>query len=138
MGQKPVTTIQLECSQQRAKSTSEARLSAEGSPPPVTLLNSSLGTWAIGDKSNCNVPRKRYSLSLAQGNVTWRDGLGNTDVEAVVSSSKDEFRTTTVNSNHLAGSGQRVGTNWTYSSSGLKRIQIKRGDRSWSQLARCP
>jgi len=109
-------------------------------PPPrrILLLNSSLGRWAVGASSNCRVPSKTYSLSMDSGNIVWRSGIGNVDIESIDSSDETEFRTTTVRSIHLSGSGEPTGISWVYSKIGPASIHVKPGGRGPFMLARCP
>jgi hypothetical protein len=100
-------------------------------------LNNSLGRWAIGDPSNCRVPRKAYSLSLDAGNIVWHSAIGNTDIESIISSGETEFRSTTVRSIHTSGPGEPLGTSWLYLSLGPNRIQVTPGGRNSFVLARC-
>jgi hypothetical protein len=108
-------------------------------PPPARplLLNSSLGRWAVGEQSNCQVPSKFYTLSSSGGNIVWRSGSGNIDTEAIVSSEESEFRTRTVSSIHQSGSGEAPGTSWIYTRTGADRIQVTPGGRNSFMLARC-
>jgi hypothetical protein len=106
-------------------------------PPRLSLLNSSLGRWAVGGSSNCQVPSKAYTLSSSGGNIVWHSGVG-VDIESILSSDESEFRTKTVSSFHPSGSGEPVGTYWTYTRSGPDRIQVTRDGRSAFVLARCP
>lgn len=80
-----------------------------------SLLRSSLGRWAVEGQSNCEVPSKAYSLGLDGEAVVWQDGLGNIDIETVLFSDENEFRTATVNSIHKSGRTHPVGTSWIYS-----------------------
>lgn len=109
--------------------------------PPITaassFLSSSLGHWATGDRSNCSIPSKSYSLSFDGENIVWRNGVGNTDVEKVVFNDEEEFRTITLNSTHISGRNEAPGTNWIYLRIGPDRIQVKPGGRSPFLLARC-
>jgi hypothetical protein len=122
--------------------TNEARHNQVDPPrpaaPPATLLTSSTGRWAIGDSSNCQDPSKSYFLTFAAGNITWRSGVGNTDIESIDYNGEAEFRTTTLKSIHPSGRGQAPGTSWIYSRIGPDRIQVKPGGRSSFLLARCP
>jgi hypothetical protein len=106
-------------------------------PPRPLLLNSSLGRWAVGEQSNCQVPSKFYTLSSSGGNIVWRSGSGGVDTEAIVSSGESEFRTRTVSSIHQSGSGEATGTSWVYTRAGPDRIQVTRDGRSAFMLARC-
>jgi hypothetical protein len=123
-------------------------------PPPVTLpappperqatapptLLADIGPasrWAIGSASNCDVPRSAYALTMGDGTITWRNGLGSTDVEAVDSSSEDTFRTTTRASNHADRRNERPGQTWTYARNGADRIRVTPGGRSPFVLFRC-
>ena len=87
------------------------------SVPPHFLLKNSLGRWAIGDPSNCQVRNKSYFLTSDAGNIMWRDGLGNIDIELIVYDGETEFRSTTLKSIHGSG-GEAPGTTWIYSSIG--------------------
>jgi hypothetical protein len=75
---------------------------------------------------------------MDSGNIVWRSGIGNVDIESIDSSDETEFRTTTVRSIHLSGSGEPTGRNWVYSKIGPASIRVKPGGRSPFMLARCP
>ena len=62
--------------------------------------------------------------------ITWRSGVGNTDIESIDYNGEAEFRTTTLKSIHPSGRGQAPGTSWIYSRIGPDRIQVKPGGRS--------
>ena len=96
------------------------------------LLTASIGQWALEAQSNCQVPSKSYSLVIDGDNIVWRNGIGNVDVEAVVASDQDEFRTTTIKSIHKS-----VGTAWTYSKLSGDRLQVKPTGQATFVLARC-
>ena len=103
------------------------------------LLDNVVGIWAIDDRSNCRVTSRIYSLSVSRedGVITWMDGHGNTDVERVIYSDSDEFRTMTVGSFH-SGHGNRVGTGWVYSSTdSLEVIRVTKVGKSF-YIVRCP
>jgi uncharacterized caspase-like protein len=108
-------------------------------PRPVTLLNSlgTLSRWAIGSSANCNNPRSFYSLELGAGVITWRNGLGNTDIESVVSSGATEFHTTTQTSIHVDNKNEKTGQTWTYTKAGGDRIWVTPGGRSPFLLIPC-
>jgi hypothetical protein len=106
-------------------------------PPRPLLLNSSIGRWAVGEPSNCQVASKFYTLSSSGGNIVWRSGSGNVDFEAIISSDESEFRTRTVTSIHQSGTGEAPGTSWTYTRIGPDRIQVTPGGRNSFVLARC-
>jgi hypothetical protein len=59
----------------------DAEKSRSFQPDRSSLLGSSLGRWAIGGQSNCDVPTKAYSLRLDGGTIIWQDGVGNMDIE---------------------------------------------------------
>jgi tetratricopeptide (TPR) repeat protein len=101
------------------------------------LLTASIGQWALEAQSNCQVPSKSYSLVIDGDNIVWRNGIGNVDVEAVVASDQDEFRTTTIKSIHTSGHGESVGTTWTYSKLSGDRLQVKPTGQATFVLARC-
>ncbi len=131
-------TVQVAC---QSVDPSPGPVSDEGKPssvrPTSSLLETSLGQWAIGERANCEVPSKAYSLRMNGGSIVWQDGLGNTDIETVVFSGENEFRTSTVNSVHKSGRGFSLGTNWIYLKTGPDGMQVtQNGDRTF-QLARC-
>jgi tetratricopeptide (TPR) repeat protein len=101
------------------------------------LLTASIGEWALEAQSNCQIPSKSYSLVIDGDNIVWRNGIGNMDVEAVVASDQDEFRTTTIKSIHTSGHGEPVGTSWTYSKLSGDRLKVKPTGRATFLLARC-
>src|ERR1700730_820040 len=75
-------------------------------------------TWAIDNTFNCRVPSKVYTVQLDtdQHIITWRDALGNTDVEDINGLSITSivmFSTMTVQSLHR-GQGHAFGTTWHY------------------------
>ena len=131
-------TVQIAC---QSSDQSPGPVSDAGKPgsvrPTSSLLDGSLGRWAIGDQSNCRVPNKAYSLRVNGGSIVWQDGLGNTDIETVVFSGENEFRTSTVNSVHKSGHVYSLGTNWIYLRTGPDGMQVtQNGDRTF-QLTRC-
>ena len=124
----------------------QTAFSSEPTPGPVqsgstrsapSLLSSSLGRWALADQSNCEVPKKAFSLRLDGGTIVWQDGLGNVDIESIIYSDENEFRTTTVNSIHKAGRGYPLGTSWVYLRNGPGGIQVTESSRRTFQIARC-
>jgi Trypsin-like peptidase domain len=120
----------------------ETRLTPADVPRSTTsspaLLTNSMGRWAVGSPSNCQIQSKSYSLSSAGDRITWLSGSGNTDIETIVYSGESEFRTTTVRSIHPSGHAVARGTSWTYSRIGPDRIRVSPSDRSPFLLARCP
>jgi hypothetical protein len=109
-------------------------------PRPLTLLDSlaPLSHWAIGSATNCRNPKSFYSLELGPGVITWRNGIGNTDVESVIFSSATEFRTTTQSSVHVDNRNEKFGQTWTYTKSGSDRISVTPGGRASFLLVPCP
>jgi hypothetical protein len=81
------------------------------------LLDTLAGKWAINGE--CNVPSKTYVaiVNFENGNIAWQDGLGNTDLEHVIYSNGNEFRTVTLESYH-AHHGNSYGTGWVYTAFG--------------------
>jgi hypothetical protein len=79
----------------------------------LSLLDTVDGQWAIDGA--CGVPAKTYiaSVNPQYQIITWQDGLGNTDVENILYSSPNEFRTMTTTSVHQRG-GNAYGTGWVY------------------------
>jgi serine protease Do len=126
-------TIQVLCDNESPTSkTAQATLSE-----PSLLQSISAGSWAIGDTVNCSAPEKRYSLAFASGNIVWRSGIGDTDVETVNFSSATDAQTTTLRSDHRAGRGESPGTTWNYTKIGPDRVRITRGGGRPSILVRC-
>ena len=101
----------------------------------TSLLRNSLGQWAIGDPSDCQIPSKSYSLTRDAGNIIWRDGVGNVDIESVVYDDDTEFRSVTVKSIYKSSSWP-PGTNWTYLKIGVDRMQVTSNGRNYV-LSRC-
>lgn len=109
-------------------------------PPPSTrttlsLLNRSLGQWAIGDETNCQVALT--SLRLNGDTVVWQNGTGSIDVEEVTLNDENEFRTTTVKSICRIGNGFPIGTSWTYLRSGPDSIQVIESGQKTYRIVRC-
>jgi uncharacterized caspase-like protein len=109
----------------------------EALPSRTLLADMRTGSrWAIGSTSNCNVPKNAYTLEVNSGSIVWRNGLGSVDVESVVSSSGDEFSTTTRSSSHSYGSSERTGQPWAYARDG-DHIRVRPGGKSAFTLFRC-
>jgi hypothetical protein len=103
----------------------------------ATLVETvSQGRWAIGSTANCSVPRKTYTLSLDGNNIVWRDGLGNIDVEALVSSGDSSFNGVTLQSIH-SGAGERVGQTWSYFEVRPGLIRVQPAGKSPFMLVQC-
>ena len=129
--------VQIMCQSTEPSGPSSTERPSHPSQPVPSLVESSLGPWAIGEHSNCEVPSKSYFLGLGGGEtIVWRNGIGSTDIERIVFSGEDEFRTITLQSVHKSGNGVAVGTSWIYSRNGLSRIRVQQGSRSF-QLTRC-
>ena len=106
---------------------------------PSTLVESSApGQWAIGNSRNCSLPSKSYSLTADGGYVTWRDGVGDIDIETIVSSSATEFSATTSKSIHKNGASEPRGMLWTYSRTGADSIRVTPEGKNSFLLVRCP
>jgi hypothetical protein len=100
--------------------------------PPSTLL-SSIGTvsrWAKGGA--CGDRGSAYSLTVGGGSVTWRSGLGNTDIESIVSSGENEFRTRTTSSPSV-----KIGQIWIYTRTGSNQMVVTEAGRKTFDLVRC-
>jgi hypothetical protein len=102
----------------------------------TSLLGSSLGGWALADKSNCTVPPKTFFLRSDGGTIVWQDGLGNVDIETVIYSDRNEFRTTTLKSIHKSGRDYPLGTSWVYLRNG-DGIQVTEGGLRIFRIVRC-
>jgi hypothetical protein len=100
--------------------------------PPATLLGAigTLSRWAKGGA--CGNRASAYSLTIHGGTVTWRSGLGNTDIEDIVSSGENEFRTRTTSSPSV-----RVGQLWTYTRTSANQMFVTQAGRTSFNLVRC-
>lgn len=117
---------------------SEAIDSPSPSPRATSsLLNWSLGHWAIGDEKNCQVAPKAYSLRLDGNTVVWQNGTGSIDIEEVTLNDENEFRTVTLKSIRRVGNGFPLGTSWTYLRSGPDSIQVIESGQKTYRIARC-
>jgi hypothetical protein len=107
-------------------------------PAQASLLDDlTLGRWAIGSAANCAVLRKLYTLKADAGTITWRDGVGNIDVETVVSDYGSSFSTVTLQSIHVAGGGEPKGQTWTYTKLGPDVVRVTPGGKAAFLLVRC-
>jgi hypothetical protein len=76
-----------------------------------SLLNDTIGRWAIGDPAECAVPNKSYVLSIDGQQAIWRNGDGETFIEAIIFSGANEFVTMTLKTNASVSRGAVPGTN---------------------------
>lgn len=108
-------------------------------PRRITLLDriSPTSSWAISNSRNCVRPSKAYSLKYNSPYIIWRDGLGNVDIELVLSSSENEFTTRTYESRHVTKKNVEIGQTWTYRNVGGSRIQVFPGGKSAFHIAKC-
>ena len=65
---------------------------------PSLLQTISAFLWAVGGPANCGVPEKTYSLQITSGNIVWRSGIGNTDIESINFNSENQAQTITLHS----------------------------------------
>ena len=107
-------------------------------PKPSFLEYIARSRWAVGTANNCSMPRKLYSLFLAEGAITWRDGAGNLDFEKINFDSENEANTTTTNSEHRDGHNEPKGQSWTYRRSGDTSILVQPANKNAFVLYRCP
>ena len=114
----------------------DAEKSRSFQPDRSSLLGSSLGRWAIGGQSNCDVPTKAYSLRLDGGTIIWQTAWV-TWTSSIISTDENEFRTTTVNSIHKSGRSHPLGTSWIYSRSGFDAIQVTENGQRTFYIGRC-
>jgi uncharacterized caspase-like protein/tetratricopeptide (TPR) repeat protein len=122
----------------QALATITERRPAEAVPSGRQLVASlANGSWAVGGTENCGIPRKHYSLEADEHAVTWRDGLGNADIESIVFSDVNELKTTTIKSMHGKGGGERQGTEWTYSRLGANEVRVRAKGKNEFILVRC-
>jgi hypothetical protein len=100
--------------------------------PPATLLGAigTLSRWAKGGA--CSNRASAYSLTIHGGTVTWRSGLGNTDIEDIESSGENGFRTRTTSSPSV-----RVGQLWTYTRTSANQMFVTEAGRTSFNLVRC-
>jgi uncharacterized protein len=104
---------------------------------PNLLQTISAFSWAVGNPVNCVVPEKTYSLQIASGSIVWRNGVGNTDIEAINFNSENQAQTITLHSEHRTGRGETLGTTWSYMKVRPDRVQVTPGGRSSFVLTRC-
>jgi hypothetical protein len=89
--------------------------------------------WALGTSTaGCSVPKSAYSLEVSSGTMTWRNGVGSLDIEAIVSTSENE-----VHSSTRTSGTQAYGQTWAYYRSG-DRIRVQPGGKAGFMLTRCP
>jgi hypothetical protein len=97
----------------------------------------SRGQWATRAKSNCKVSKESYVLSANSDEIVWRNGIGDTDVETIISSTATTLTTITQRSLHSSGRGEPPGTGWTYFMITPDRIQVSPSNRSPFLLVGC-
>ena len=133
--------LQAEADARRLRAASLSDLPSATPTQPNTagslLSNMVGGRWAIETQSNCSVPRKSYSFVSDGTTITWRDGVGNVDIETVQSNGSAEFGTSTLRSIHTNGQNEPVGTSWTYTRLGIDRVRVKPGGKNPFTLIRC-
>jgi hypothetical protein len=89
-------TVHVAC-EATVSSPPEPSPSVETATPPRSaapvhsLLDASLGFWAIGDRTNCEVPVKAFSLKMNGGSIVWQNGSGDVDIETILSNGKTNF-----------------------------------------------
>lgn len=78
------------------------------------------GTWAVGGRNNCGVPRKTYTVEVSSGQIIWRDGTGSIDVENIRDAHFGgpygllSVETVTLASHHDGGRRENSGKVWSY------------------------
>ncbi|MGO9985092.1 MAG: hypothetical protein ACLPIX_12925 [Rhodomicrobium sp.] len=95
------------------------------------------GQWATGSAANCKIAKKVYTLTSDGRSISWRDGMGNVDIEALVSSSDNGFSSVTLHSYHSPGPGERLGTAWTYTKIAPDVIRVSPSGKNSFLLVRC-
>jgi hypothetical protein len=111
---------------------------SEGTTKALSLVElMSQSQWAIRTQDNCAVPRQSYILSANAGEITWRNGTGNIDIETIVSSTAASLSTRTMRSIHSNGRGEPPGTSWIYSLVAPDRIRVSPGNGPQFLLVRC-
>jgi ribonuclease T2 len=129
------------CSETLARECSRERIDVptfdhQDEKPPsqisVSLFQKMFGSrWCTTSRS--------YSLQSAGNNIIWKDNLGSTDVESIVSSSITDARTTTQKSYHPNGRSEDVGTSWSYHLVSPGKVNVSSSNRNKSpfSLSRC-
>jgi S1-C subfamily serine protease len=124
-------TVYIECEQAPSRS-----IDAGVVAPPVAAPDSLLATigsvshWAKGGA--CGDRNLAYSLTVGNGFVTWRSGRGNTDIESILSSGENDFRTRTTNSPSV-----KIGQIWIYTKIGPSEMMVTEAGRRAFNLVRC-
>jgi TIR domain len=126
-----------------ARREAEAKLAAPVNKAPQSPqgpLLASIGSssrWVRDGWANCGNRDRNRSMTSTIDSITWIDG-SNVDVEAVTSTTYDEFQTRTQKSAHVpSDTNISIGTTWTYSRVG----DGMRAQNSLGQsyiLVRCP
>jgi hypothetical protein len=90
--------------------------------------------WAIGGTANCNTKDVNFfSLEVGNGSITWVDGFGRMNIETILASSENKFRTIT----YISDTTENRGLAWDYSRDG-DRVHVQPLGRSAYVLTRCP
>jgi hypothetical protein len=119
----------------RARQEAEARFAGFF----LTGIGSS-SRWALDGTANCGNRDQSYyySMTSSADTITWTNGSGDVDVETIISTGTDEFRTRTQKSRHV-NSDENIasGTTWTFSRQG-ERMRVQSSLDNDYFLARCP
>jgi S1-C subfamily serine protease len=132
----------------RCTQTAERTPDVTSTPPPVasadpagrgpTLLQGAARSrWAIASSTNCTVLSNVYSLQFAQQQITWINGEGNTDVEALIADNENSSETVTLRSKRTNGSGVAPGTTWDYVKLSPTQIRVTSSKGRSFNLVRC-
>ena len=94
--------------------------------------------WGTNSGANCRYAAKVYALSISGDTITWRNGAGETDTEAIESSSETTLETRTVASYRPSGGkGVARGTSWSYADGGSRFIDVSKNGKFAFRLGRC-
>jgi hypothetical protein len=121
------------------KKSEKARQEAEARVAGLFLAGiGSSSNWVLDRTANC---RKRdqnyYSMTSSADTITWTNGSGDVDVEAITSTGNDEFRTRTQKSQHVnSEENAAIGTTWIFSRA-EERMRVQSSVGNDYYLARC-
>jgi hypothetical protein len=125
----------------KTSSSLNLNLPAISSKPRLFLADiGSSSRWTIyGTGGNCgNQDQNYFSMASDGSSIGWYGGSGNVEVESVLFSAENEFRTTTRLSRHIRNeTSYKAGTTWTYLREG-ERMHVRSSLGHDLMLDRCP
>ena len=126
------------CSENLARECNRERIDVptfdEQSEKPSSQTSVSLFQKMFGSRW-CTTSRS-YSLQSVGNNIIWKDNVGSTDVESIVSSSSTDARTATQKSYHPNGRSEDLGTSWSYHLLSPDKVNVRSSNKYFS-LSRC-